>query len=474
MKIKLYPPQKRALMTRAQEVLYGGALGGGKSYLARAASIVYSVEVPGLITYLFRRTFKEVLANHIYTPGGYLEMLHPLMQAGEVSWNKTDNAFQWKNGSRIQLAHSQYENDIYINQGAQIGFLIVDEATGFTADMIRFIRTRLRLGSLSVPDKWRGMFPRALYTANPGGVGHTYFKSGWVDVGHGRVFKAPEDEGGMSREYIPAKLTDNVIMLTSDPEYAERIKGMGSPELVQAMINGDWSLVEGGMFSDLWRPKIENQPCHVIEPFEVPHSWEIVRCYDYGSSNPAAALWFTESDGMEHETGEGNVIWYPKGEIIQIGEVYIADNKHRGLRLDSREQARRIRQYEIDQGWVGRVLPGPADNMIFHKEPGHSSPADDMAKEGVFFVKGDKSSGSRIIGAALMRQRLVNAVKRELPGYRVTSNCYHTIRTVPNLERDEKNKEDVNTNQEDHIWDVIRYRLLHANIAVREVAISGF
>ena len=60
MEIKLYPPQRRALMTRATEVLYGGALGGGKSHLARAASIVYSIEVPGLITYLFRRTFKEV------------------------------------------------------------------------------------------------------------------------------------------------------------------------------------------------------------------------------------------------------------------------------------------------------------------------------------------------------------------------------------------------------------------------------
>ena len=81
---KLYKPQQRALITRATEVLYGGALGGGKSYLARVASIIYSMEVPGLITYLFRRTFKEVLANHIHTPGGYLEMLHELIDAGDV------------------------------------------------------------------------------------------------------------------------------------------------------------------------------------------------------------------------------------------------------------------------------------------------------------------------------------------------------------------------------------------------------
>ena len=52
MDIQLYPPQQLALMSPATEVLYGGALGGGKSYLARVASIIYSVEIPGLITFL--------------------------------------------------------------------------------------------------------------------------------------------------------------------------------------------------------------------------------------------------------------------------------------------------------------------------------------------------------------------------------------------------------------------------------------
>jgi len=67
---KLYPKQQDAILTPACEILYGGSLGGGKSYLARVASIVYSLEVPGLITYLFRRTFKEVLANHVHTRQG--------------------------------------------------------------------------------------------------------------------------------------------------------------------------------------------------------------------------------------------------------------------------------------------------------------------------------------------------------------------------------------------------------------------
>ena len=261
---KLYKKQRQALVSPANELLYGGAAGGGKSYLARVASIVYSLEVPGLITYLFRRTFKEVLANHVYTPGGYLEMLKDLIENGDCIFSKSDYSFSFINGSRIQLAHSQYESDIFTHQGAQIGFLIIDEATHFTPAMVRFIRSRVRLGSMKVPDNWHGKFPRILYTANPGGVGHHYFKSNFVDFGADHIFKAPEDEGSMRREYVPAKLTENIVLMQNDPEYHQRLKGMGDSATVQAMLEGDWESLSSGGFADVWRGKY-----HVVKPFEM-------------------------------------------------------------------------------------------------------------------------------------------------------------------------------------------------------------
>lgn len=469
MDLKLYIPQRQALITQATEVLYGGSLGGGKSYLARVASIIYSVEVPGLITYLFRRTFKEVMANHVYTPGGYLEMLEPMLKDGEVVYSKSDYAFTFYNGSRIQLAHSQYESDIYSHQGAQIGFLIVDEATQFTHMMIRFIRTRVRLGSLVIPEKWRGLFPRILYTANPGGVGHHYFKSGFVDHGPGHVFTAEDDDGGMKREFVPSALRDNKILLINDPDYAKRVRGLGSSAQAEAMLSGNWDILGTGMFADKWDAKV-----HVVKPFNIPNSWNVHRGYDYGSSAPAAVAWFAESDGTEFEDGDGNIQCYPKGTIVQIGELYFA-NKHReGIKLAPREQGRRIRKYELDEEMAWRVQAGPADNSIFHKEPGHASIADDMAKEQVVFIRSDKSSGSRVLGVGLFRQRLENSSTREGPGFYVFNTCYHTLRTVPSLERDEKDEEDVDTNGEDHFWDVIRYRVLMANRTVSEVKVVGF
>jgi hypothetical protein len=467
---ELYPPQMRALVSPATELLYGGAVGGGKSYLARVGSIVYSLEIPGLITYLFRRTFKEVVANHIYTPGGYLEMLAPMIKAKEVIFSKNEYSFAFRNGSRIQLAHSQYEGDIYSHQGAQIGFLIIDEATHFTEEMIRFIRSRVRLGSLSIPGKYKGLFPRILYTANPGGPSHHFFKSNFVNFGGGHVYRAPEDEGGMLREYIPSYLRDNKALLHSDPEYATRLLGLGDTALVKGMLEGDWDALSSGGFTDVWDSRR-----HVLAPFAIPGSWRIDKSYDYGSTSPAACVWFAESNG--EEVGDGRV--YPRGTIFIIGEVYIANRRNEGLRLTATEQASKILDYENGElrGIIGSnyINVGPADSAIFVNEPGHTSVAMEMERVGVKFCRAIKSAGSRVQGVQIMRQRLLASKvgSIEQAGIYIFSNCVHTIRTVPELQSDSTNEDDVDTHGEDHIWDCIRYRILRAARVVHKARVTG-
>jgi hypothetical protein len=46
MQISLYPKQSAVLLTEAQEILYGGAAGGAKSFCIRAVALIHAIEVP--------------------------------------------------------------------------------------------------------------------------------------------------------------------------------------------------------------------------------------------------------------------------------------------------------------------------------------------------------------------------------------------------------------------------------------------
>ncbi len=50
--LNLHAKQGEAFLSRATEILYGGAAGGGKSHLMRVAAIAWCAAVPGLQVYL--------------------------------------------------------------------------------------------------------------------------------------------------------------------------------------------------------------------------------------------------------------------------------------------------------------------------------------------------------------------------------------------------------------------------------------
>jgi hypothetical protein len=465
--LRLWPKQQEALLSPANENLYGGAAGGGKSHLLRAASIIYSIWVPGLITYIFRRTFKELVSNHIHTPGGYPEMLRDFLKNKKVRWDKSNYLFEFDNGSIIQLAHSQWETDITTHQGAQIGFLGIDEATHFTEGMVRFIRSRVRLGGLEVPEQYRHMFPRILYCSNPGGVGHDYFKTNFVDHGD-EMWRAPATDGGMTRKYVPAKLADNYTLTRSDPGYADRLRGLGDSALVDAMLSGDWDIMMKGMFSDVWRPDLQ-----VIRPFLIPKSWKIDRAHDWGSSAPGGNLYFAQSDGGSFVDANGNEREVPRGSLFVVGELYFANEKRQGLKLWPDEQAKRMKIYERERFPNREVRPGPADSAIWTTDQSSDSIADQFLAQGVAFTKADKTPGSRAVGWQLIRQMMRATIDKnpEQKQLYITTDCPNLIRTLPMMQMDDKKPEDIDTQLEDHLMDILRYRVLKLNqqIQLRKV-----
>lgn len=453
--------QSEAFQSKATELLYGGAGGGGKSHFLRVFANAICSDIAKLQVYLFRRTYKELQDDHVNGPTGFLEMLAPWIANGRVVWNKADYDLTFWNGSQIHLRHCQREDDRFKYRG-EMHVLLIDEVTTFTDPIVRYLRSRVRMSdAIEVPERWQGKFPCALYASNPGGVGHNFVKTMFIDE-HApyELWKAPPSEGGMLRQFIPARLEDNPSLSTE--EYEAKLEGLGDPALARAMRWGDWDIVAGGMFDDLWRRKF-----HVLPKFsewEIPDkwSWHIDRSYDYGSSKPWACVWFAESDGTAVKIA-GVERFFPRGTVIGFGEWYGWNGKpNQGGLMTAKDQAAAIRDHE--RFYPFKVNDGPADPAIYAKGKDGRSIADDMASNGITWKPGDNT---RIPGWEHIRARL-KAVKdaaelgrpMEEPGLLFTEDCVHVIRTLPALPRLERKRDDIDTDAEDHPADLVRYRLM--------------
>jgi hypothetical protein len=138
------------------------------------------------------------------------------------------------------------------------------------------------------------------------------------------------------------------------------------------------------------------------------------------------------------------------------------------MRWSSRTQARTFKAYDdelLREGWITvPVTSGPADNSIRNQvDVDNDNIEKKMQDEGMYFEPSDKSPGSRVIGLELMRDRLAAARTGEGPALYFMQNCYASIGTIPNVPRDPKKINDVDTHAEDHCYDMVRYRCLASN-----------
>lgn len=455
----LHPKQRLAFNTAATELLFGGAAGPGKSHLLRVAAILWCLEIPGLQVYIFRRTFPDLWKNHMEGPGSFPVLLADQVNRKTARINYSENFIEFDSRSKIFLCHCQYEHDVYKYKGAEMHVLMPDELTSFTEPIYRFLRGRVRLGGLKIPAKYKGLFPRIVSASNPGDVGHNWVKLSFIDNAPAyEIKRMPRTEGGMLRQFIPGRLEDNPTLTENDPDYEQRLEGLGDPALVRAMRVGDWDIVAGGMFDDLFKRDV-----HAIEPFEIPSSWRVDRSFDWGSSRPFSVGWWAQSDGTRAPNGRT----YPRGTLFRIGEWYGWNGRaNEGLRMLAPDIAAGILEHEAKLKALvkGSIDPGPADTSIFDSGTidNVKSLADVMGEQGVHWTEADKSPGSRKTGWQRLREYLKASLASpmESPGIFIFNTCEQWLRTVPVLPRDKSKPDDVDTKAEDHTADETRYRIL--------------
>ena len=195
MELTITQKQREFLEAGADEVLFGGAAGGGKSYGQLVDALLYALRYPGSKQLILRRTFPDLERSLILVS---LE-LYPKEIA---SYNSSSHRWKFKNGSLIEFGYCDNEKDVYRYQGAEYDTIRFDELTHFTESMYLYLISRLR-GANDYPKRIKS-------STNPGGVGHYWVKARFIDLGPaGQIHKTPEG----SRLFIPSRVQDNRFLV---------------------------------------------------------------------------------------------------------------------------------------------------------------------------------------------------------------------------------------------------------------------
>jgi len=257
----------------------------------------------------------------------------------------------------------------------------------------------------------------------------------------------------MLRQFIPAKLSDNPHLTKDDPEYADRLRGMGNDNLVRAMLEGDWDIIAGQAFEKLRRD------IHCIDPFIPPEDWICFGSLDWGSSRPFSFGLWTVANGNALPDGR----LYRRGAIIRWKEWYgWAGKANEGLRMEVAEVADGIKT-RLGERKLAYIAADPS----MWKVDGGPSHAETMTRNKVTLRRADNS---RHAGYLEVRNRI--AGDTDGPMLYATRNCHDGFwRTLPDIVMDESDTEDVDTENEDHAYDDARYACMSrpwANVIEKE------
>lgn len=404
---KPYPKQIEFFRSTKRYIAYGGSRGGGKSWAARRKAVLLALNYSGIQILILRRTLAELRENHVLVLQAELK--------GIAKYDAQNKEFLFPNESRIKLGYCSAESDVLQYQGQAYDIIMLEESTQFT----EFQKDTLTESNRSSGQMREKFTPRMYFTCNPGGIGHSWMKRLFIDKDY-RNKENPDNY-----EFIPSTVYENKYLMANNPEYVENLENL--PEMrKRAMLYGDWDAFEGQYFDEF------DRDIHVIEPFLIPDDWRKYVTMDYGL-DMLAAYWIAVDT---HQKA------YVYKELYQ-SNLIISDAAKEILRVNGNDK---IYQYLA-----------PPDLWNRRQETGKSA-AELFNDNGVRLTKSDND---RVQGWYNLKEWLApyeDEQEIKTASLVITKNCVNLIRTLPQLQSDDRDPNDVSNTP---------HELTHASDAIR-------
>ena len=401
------PKQVEFHKSTARFVLFGGAVGGGKSQALRLDAYKRCLYQPGYQALLLRRTLVELKDTHVIRAQAEVAPF-----SGRVVG---DEEVRFPNGSRIRMGYCDRKGDEQRFLSSEWDCIYFDELATFDPEPVFEIMSRARSAKPGVTAMVRA-------GSNPGGA-HTlwcvdYFVTKTVTKEENPYYK-PEEW-----QFIPSRLYDNPWLMDPDGTFRRYEQMLGNvPEARRRqLLEGDWTAISGQYFPE-WTPDKH------VRRVEVPRGVKVVRGMDWGFSNPGVCFWVA---------------------LLPDGHLHVFE-EWKFQRTTVAEVAQRIVRRTAELG-LGKVSYTVVDPAMFAQQTGES-PADTLRRFGVPAVAGDHE---RVSGWQRLRHWLGDAPDG-VPWLTVDPSCRYLIRTLPTAVNDEHNPEDLDTTGDDHALDALRY-----------------
>lgn len=419
--------------------LYGGAMGGGKSYWLRWYAIRWLIRMyqihnlQGVVGAIFCEDYPSLKDRQITK----LEMEIPPW----LGTLKEDKVFQLcvrldpAFGGGVLALRNLDDPSKY--KSSEFGLIGIDELTKNPYGTFKDLRNRMR---------WKGL-PETKFIAgtNPGEIGHQWVKNYFIDKHY-----PPEEKEGLKFAYVAAKATDNPFI---SKDYLDTLESMEERER-RAYLDGSWDIFEGQFFSSF------DSTVHVVPTVareDIPATWSRFRSIDTSGRNGITSChwWALDNDGNPwaireyYATGKDSdqhakEIWNlshyhnAQGQLVPEDYKWTVMDSAAWAKMGMSETTaevylRKWEELDLDQG-----ITTAQDSLV----PAHKE---------------------RVMGWDVVNQYL--RINTDVDGRRwaklkLMDCCKNLIRTLPLATVDKNNNQDVDSDGEDHALDETRYFLV--------------